>query len=83
MVERVSKFQTADGKLFGTYQEAQSHEKRQERVAQLAKVFQHPKMSNLSASQLAATLLADPSLLTTLRDACNKGLDWQRNAAKK
>lgn len=83
MVERVSKYQTNDGKLFGTLQEAQSHETRQKRVAQLASVFQDPKLTNMSASSLAATLLANPAMLTELRDACNKGLEWQRNRAKK
>ena len=82
MVERVSKYQTADGKLFSRYQEAQSHEKRQEKVALLAKVFQNPRLANLSASSLAATLLANPQMLTELRDACNKGLEWQRNSVK-
>lgn len=77
-VKMVRKYEAGDGQLFDTMVQAQRHDAKQ-------KVFNgiRAALSAASPGSSIGTLVPDlagsVTKLTTLRDACNKGLEYHRN----
>lgn len=83
MIERISKYVTADGKEHPTFKAAQTHEKRMEYTGKVAKVLTDQRIVPGPMSQIASQIIQHNDLMITLRDTLTKALDWKRNLAKK
>ena len=81
MVKAVTKYESTDGSLHDSMQDARKHDMMYKQMSAIKKVFLNPRMGN-SAGSMTIELMNNVNLVTEMRDACNGVLNYHRTYGK-
>lgn len=81
MVKAVTMYQSTDGKMHSSMDEARSHDALYKCMSTVKAILQSPRMGD-HANMMSLEIVNNPKAALDLREACNKVLDFHRKYGK-